>query len=146
MLSKFFKSKTARPGTGQTAAPVDDPVQMIGQGTIEAAHDPDGKIVLYAEVEDGVISADIFSRAQDKSVRFRFAPEPLRNLIYSYWEAEHDLKRRWATMTMVIEAGRFNMDFEYPDALARDEALHERRPRVVRRHFGEEEVDYSSPR
>ncbi|MBS0364080.1 MAG: hypothetical protein JSR98_22120 [Proteobacteria bacterium] len=146
MLSKFFKPKGPRGvAEGQAVTPAKEPLQIIGQETLRAAHDPTGKVLLYAEVEDGVISADIFSRAASEKVRFRFGPQALKSLIYSYWEAENGPSGRWATMCMIIDGGRFKVSFEYPDALEPGEETHERRPKVIHAHFGDTPVDYSSP-
>lgn len=119
-----------------------DAIQRIALLSREAAHDADGRLLLYAEVEDGVISADLFSQFRGGPVRFRFAPAGLREAIYSDWEAAKD---RWATYALLVENGRFSLSLQYEDSLKHDEALHDRRPRIVRAHFGDTLVDYSSP-
>lgn len=146
MLSKFFKPKIAQSGVdSEVSIPADDPMQMIGRATLAAAHDSAGKVLLYAEADDGVISADIFSQAGGENVRFRFAPSSLKSVIYEFWEAEVDPAKRWSTMSVILEAGRFNTSFGYSDSLVPGEELQDRRPRAVRAHFGDTAVDYSSP-
>jgi hypothetical protein len=147
MLSKFFKPKAAQSALdSDMSIPADDPMQMIGRAALEAAHDADGKVLLYAEVLDGVVSADIFSRRDGEKVRFRFAPSSLKSAIYEFWEAEVDSAKRWSTMSVIIDSGRFYTSFEYSESLVPGEELHDRRPRVVRAHFGDASVDYSSPK
>lgn len=146
MLSKFFKPKTAQSAVdSDMPMPADDPMQRIGRAALAAAHDAGGKVLLYAEAEDGVVSADIFYHRGGEKVRFRFAPSSLKSVIYEFWEAEIDPAKRWSTMSVVIDSGRFNTSFEYPESLVPGEELHDRRPRVVRAHFGDAPVDYSSP-
>lgn len=60
-----------------------DYFQRIGQVTMGIAGDDKAKILLYAEVEDGVISADLlFNLPDEQIVHFRFATAELRELIY----------------------------------------------------------------
>jgi hypothetical protein len=122
-----------------------DAIQHIAALLQSAAHDSEGKLLLYSEVEDGMISADIFSKLEGEPVRYRFSPTSLKEAIYSYWESE-DASARWATMALVVEHGRFSIDLQYADSLEADEGLEERRPRIVRTHFGDASVDYSSPK
>ncbi len=146
MLPKIFRSKKPAKPLLQSGEPVSqDILQEIGSELLSAAHDPVGKILLYAEVEDGVISADIFSQKDAGPVRFRFAPQALKGLIYRFWQAADPSKGQWATMSYVIEDERFNLSFEYPDVLKPNEDLADRRPRVVLAHFGDARVDYSVP-
>lgn len=144
MFSKLFKStQNDRSPGGSDSTPESDVIQQIGREAVLASHDPRGKVLLYAEAEDGVISADIFSQTGDEPVRFRFAPSALKNLIYAHREAAQD---HWATMSYVIENDRFRVSFEHPENLVKGEDLADRRPRVLRMHFGDAPVDYSAPR
>jgi hypothetical protein len=120
-------------------------IQRIAALSLEAAHDREGKLLLYSEVEDGVLSADLFSGIEGKSVRYRFSPPALKDAIYSFWETE-DAPSRWVTMALVVENGKFSVDFQYSDTLDASEELSDRRPRVVGAHFGDTPVDYSSPK
>jgi hypothetical protein len=58
----------------------------IGLAALDLADDLAGRLLVYAEVEDGVISADIFYVNTASVVRFRFCPEVIRELIYALWE------------------------------------------------------------
>lgn len=119
----------------------------IGQEVLGLADGLAGKLLLYAEVEDGVISADVFYVNQMGVVRFRFAPKPMQKLIYSFWERwkEEPGNRAWRTMSYVIEGGKFKIDLSYPDEVNADEDVSDRRPAVVKKHFGDLKVDYSKP-
>lgn len=132
------------PKTSQPLAQDRDLLQELGSGIVEAAHDPAGKVLLYVEAEDGKISSDIFSQVSGAPVRYRYSPEWLKDIIWSYRESEPP-SSRWATMAFVVSEGRFSVDLSYPDQLNPEEYLIDRRPRVVQAHFGEATVDYSTP-
>jgi hypothetical protein len=146
MLSKLFGQRLKlQSQIDNDNGDASDVIQRIGTAAIAAAHDSNGKILLYAEVEDDAISADLFSQSSEGPVRFRHAPPDLKALVYQFWET-FPVNERWATMTYSIDGGRFDCSFRYPDALSPDEDLAERRPRVVDDYFGKTAVDYSSPR
>lgn len=121
--------------------------QRIGQLALEMAEGPVDRLMVYAEVEDGVISADVFyALPLSEMVRFRFAPPALQQEVYSFWEdARHRGNQEWRTMTYVVADGRFTIDLQYEDQVNAGEALHDRRPRAVSKHFGDAKVDYSRP-
>jgi hypothetical protein len=122
-----------------------DHIQRIALLAQDDAHDGRGKVLLYAEVEDGAISADLFSQTEDGPVRFRFSSAALKEAICEYWEAERP-DARWAAMALTIENGAFVIDLRYEDQLIADESVVERRPRIVIENFGDAPVDYSSPK
>ncbi|RYF30232.1 MAG: hypothetical protein EOO23_05600 [Comamonadaceae bacterium] len=121
-----------------------DHIQQIAALALNAAHTSEGRLLVYSEVDDGVVSADLFSQLQGEPVRYRFSSNDLIAAIYRYWQSE-EVAKRWATMALVIEGGRFTIDFQYAESIRADEALYERRPRVIRSYFGDAIVDYSSP-
>jgi hypothetical protein len=132
----------------QDTQPPSDPYQSIAEGVIDICGDRYEKALLYAEVEDGVISADIFfQQANQNKVKFLFASEALRDCIYEFWSVGEGsiAPKSWATMVFVIENGGFSTDLTYPDQLNRNEDLTDRRPRVLAKHFAGREVDYSKP-
>lgn len=121
--------------------------QRIGQEILGAVGGSVERLLLYSEVEVGVISADIFYQSPNNSVvYFRFAPEALRNLIYDFWESGEAkiAPRSWAAMQFGIESGRFHVELTYPDQLNADEELSDRRPRIVAEYFPGSKVDYSN--
>ena len=106
------------------------------------------KLLVYAEVQDGVWSADLFGELpSSRKVVFRFAPSELGRLVYRYWESGDAMvaARSWATFQMVIEGSEFKVDFTYPADVVEDEDLSERRPRVVATVFPGKAVDYTNP-
>lgn len=121
--------------------------QEIGQAALAVADGLAGKLLVYAEVEDGVISSDIFYVNMDGIVRFRFCPKPMQTLIYSLWERwkdNHD-NQEWRVMCYVIENGKFGIDLIYSDQIKKNEDVSDRRPLAVRNYFGDMKIDYSKP-
>jgi hypothetical protein len=119
----------------------------IGQSAANMASDMAGKLLVYAEAEVGVIAADILYVDTSGSVRFRFAPAAMQELIYSFWEAwkRQAGNSEWRTMSYLIHDGQFSIDLAYPDQIDPDEGISDRRPAVINQHFGDAPVDYSRP-
>jgi hypothetical protein len=121
--------------------------QEIGQAALALAEGLAGKLVIYAEAEDGVIAADLFYVTKDSVVRFRFCPPPMRDLIYRFWEhwKAQPGNREWRAMAYVVDGGKFSIDLTYPDQVDPQEDISDRRPAIVRRYFADMKVDYSKP-
>lgn len=113
----------------------------------EAAEGPVDQLLLYAEVEDGVVSADLFYRTSDHSVRFRYCPTQMVEAVYALWQAWKTIpgNREWRAMSYAANNGKFSMELLYPDQLILREDVSARRPLAVKRHFGDANVDYSRP-
>ena len=125
-----------------------DHYQRIGQAALAVSGERVSKLLVYSEVEDGVVSADIFYQLQGRStVDFRFAPPAMRELIYEYWQAgdKEIAPRSWAALKFVVEGGSFSTSFSYPDQFDSNEDLAERRPRAVAEYFPGVAIDYSAP-
>ena len=121
--------------------------QEIGLAALDLAEDLAGKLLIYAEVEDGVISADLFYVNQAGVVRFRFCPEDMKDLIYSLWERwqEYPDNREWRVMCYIVDGGKFQIQLTYPDQVKKDEDASDRRPLAIKKYFGDMKVDYSNP-
>lgn len=127
---------------------VEQMYQEIGQAALNIAEGRAGKVLVYAEVQDGVISCDEFYIDQAGVVQFRFCPKPMKELIYSFWEQWKNQpgNREWRAMSYVIDGGKFGIDLKYPDQIDPNQGFSERRPLVVKERFGDAKVDYSKPR
>ena len=121
--------------------------QKIGQLLFDSTMGSNGKTLLYSEVEEGVISGDIFYINSARIVRYLFSNRQLKSEIYSLWRNWKDApgNREWRTMEYVIEDGKFSIDFKYPDQIDPELDTLDRRPDVILKHFGDMEVDYSKP-
>jgi hypothetical protein len=80
-------------------------------------------------------------------VCFRFCSEEMRGLIYSFWECWRDIPDNceWRVMCYVLVGGEFSIDLTYPDKIDLIEGESDRRPRAVKKYFGDATVDYSKP-
>jgi hypothetical protein len=126
-----------------------DPIQEIATSAMASFAHGRGKLLIYAEIEPGVISCDLFFQPESSSsVQFRFAAPVIRDLIFGFWESgsANITPRSWAAMQLVVHDGRVTVDFHYPDQLNPDEELSDRRPRVLSAHFPGVPVDYSLAR
>ena len=118
-------------------------LQAIGSA-ITGHPDFVSRAMLYAEVEDGVISADLFFEVAD-GVRFKFAPESLQEEVYAYWKHERS-EHEWRVLRYVVQDGRMSVDLRYPDEIGSGEDLSDRRPRAVAEVFPRLAIDYSRAR
>jgi hypothetical protein len=122
--------------------------QDIGREAYAIAPDLNGKLLVYAEAEDGVISGSLFyEKGPGKVATFKFCPEILRDLIYSLWEkwSTHPGNAEWRAMAYLVQDGKFSIDLTYPEQMNPDEDLPERRQRVIEKYFGNTSFDYSNP-
>lgn len=126
-----------------------DPIEEIAAFAMSSFANAIGKYLVYVEVEEGVISSDLFfQKESSNSVQFRFASQEIQDIIYSFWESGHGkvLPRSWATMQLVVHHGHFTADFLFPDQVTPNEGVSDRRPRVLAAQFPGLPVDYSFAR
>ena len=121
--------------------------QTIGEAALDMADDLSGKLLIYAEVEDGTSSCALFYETEAGIVRYRRCSELLWELIDSFWESwqEDPRNHEWRVMCYVIEGGKFRIDYTYPDQIDEDESESDRRPSAITKHFADKKVDYSNP-
>jgi hypothetical protein len=122
--------------------------QDIGREAIAFAEGLSGRLLIYAEVEDGALSADLFYvNSSVGSVRFRFCSKQIQKLILDLWRVwqEYPGNREWRVMCYLIDGGRFSIDLSYSDQINEDEDVSDRRPAAIEKYFGDAKVDYSSP-
>lgn len=115
-----------------------DPIQQIAAVARSEVGSALGKLLLYAEVEGGVVSADLFHQPHPaNSVKFRFASKHLLELVYRFWitGAPNISSRTWRCASLVLEGASFTLDLAYPNQVSADEDLSDRRPRAVAAHF-----------
>jgi hypothetical protein len=129
-----------------TTETIETLIQDIGREASYAAEGFLGKFLLYAEVEDGVISADLlYPDTPVGPLRFRFGTEPLRQLIRTLWTCwqEQPENQEWRSMSYFVDNGELNINFGYPDAVREDQDVIERRTEAVTKYFGAVKIDYS---
>ncbi|MDB5058730.1 MAG: hypothetical protein JWO59_2202 [Chloroflexi bacterium] len=122
--------------------------QDNGREALATADDLAGKLLVYAEVDDGVISADmVYAGTAGNTLRFKFCPVSLMGTIETLWSRwrEHPDNYEWRAMCYVIESGKFKAQFSYPDEIDPVQDVGDRRSLAVKKHFGEADVDCSAP-
>lgn len=127
--------------------PIEHYYQSIGQLAVDSVGEISGKLMVYAEAEDGVISASIFYLDPVGIVKFKFGPEDLQDEIYSFWEEWKSSTERteWRVMAYVVENGKLKINLVYPEQIDEDDSRIQRRTAIVKQHFGDGPIDYSQP-
>ena len=108
----------------------------------EIAHivgDPNGTF-LYSEAGDGWCSYAIF-KEEGGGVRYYAGTSELGDLIWKAWLTE-DSDKRWAVVEYVVTGTKFDVQFQFPDQIDPEESEDERRPRALKKHFGDKPVIY----
>lgn len=96
--------------------------------------------LLYVEAGEGWASAAIF-RDEGDAIRYFDPSSELFDLIHELWNAQEPSKR-WAVMEYVVEGTKFDAQFLYPEQIDPEESEVERRPRALKRRFGDKPVIY----
>ena len=95
---------------------------------------------LYAEGGEGWMASGVF-KEQDTSIHYFTPSRAVADLLLDLWNAEEPGKR-WAVMEYVIEGSKFDAQFLFPDQIDPEESEYERRPRALKRRFGDKPVIY----
>jgi len=132
-----------------SATSVEDLFQEIGREAVSVAGDYlAGRLLVYAEVEDGVISADLLYTNRSGDVRLVLGPGPLDDLDYELWQRWKGQpgNEEWRLMFYVVDDdGKLTIDLTYPDDVDEEECVLDRRPRAVRKYFGDVKVIQPDP-
>lgn len=75
------------------------------------------------------------------AVRYFRPTRALGDLLLRAWNAE-DPDKRWAVMEYEIKGTKFDVKFLFPDEIDPGESEVERRPRALKRRFGDKPVIY----
>ncbi|BCL90028.1 hypothetical protein ACNRD9_22770 [Ralstonia pseudosolanacearum] len=127
---------------------IEELYQAIGKLALRSATDLNGRLLVYAEVQTGVIESALFyERGEARVVTFRHCNDELSSVLYEIWKRWQEVpgNEAWFCLSYLVQGGKFQIDLAYPDQVDPDEGTPERRPRVVRHYFGEVKVDYSAP-
>lgn len=101
--------------------------------------DPNGTY-LYAEAGEGWIGAGVFKQ-EGGSVRYFDPSSELCDLLLQAWKTE-TREKRWAVMEYQVKGTRFDVDFQFPDEIDPNETEMDRRPKAIKRRFGDKPVLY----
>ncbi len=125
---------------------IEELFQSIGLEAVRSTDSPSGPILIYCEVEEGVVSADLlYQETPGARVHFRFCPQSIRNLIYELWKVwmAEPAQQEWRILCFFVKDGKFSVDFTYPGDVSDKEGLFERRPRAVARYFDGATADFT---
>ena len=95
---------------------------------------------LYAEVGDGWVGAGVF-KDERSAVRYFDPSSALCDMLLEAWKTSEPAKR-WAVVEYSIIGSKFDAQFLFPDQIDPEESEYERRPRALKRRFGDKPVIY----
>lgn len=101
--------------------------------------DPQGAY-LYAEAGEGWVGAGVF-KDEGESVRYFDPSSELIELLLKAWNAE-EADKRWAVMEYEIKGTKFDANFQFPDEIDPKESEIQRRPRALKRRYGDKPIIY----
>ena len=102
-----------------SATSVEDLFQEIGREAVAVAGDDlAGRLLVYAEMEDRVISADLLYKNRDGDVRLVLGPSALDKLVYELWQLwkAQPGNQEWRVMSYVVDKNlKLRIDLTYPE-------------------------------
>jgi hypothetical protein len=141
-----------------SAMSVEDLFQEIGREALAVAGDDlAGRLLVYAEVEDRVISADLLYKNREGDVRLVLGPSPLDDLVYELWQRwkAQPGNEEWRVMSYMVDnvdvdnVGKdadMKIHLTYPEDVDEEEAdMGVLRDRAVKKYFGDVKVIWTEP-
>lgn len=98
------------------------------------------KLLYIAELRPGFLCSAALSDEGDH-IENHCIQNELSTPTREAWKAEPPNKR-WTVMEMVIQNGRFEVDFTFPGELPAEEDTYDRQERIIKQHFGDKPVTY----
>lgn len=118
-------------------------LERIAVQALSELGNPTGKAMLYSEIEEGVISADLLAETRPGFVVFKFASKSLQQHLYEMWNNVPVASEKWRTLTVKIDADDFYAELQYDDQVDDSVDLTVRRTAIANDFFGEPEIDYT---
>ena len=122
--------------------------QEIGNHLLDVVGADSPRILAYAEVEDGVVSVNVFYTAADgKDPVFKFGDDALCDHFYALWIEWTSLESndRWRSASYFIEKGKPSLSVVYNERFDEAAGESERRDATLEKYFGTRAADYSRP-
>lgn len=113
----------------------------IGQLLMEDREYPVEPTLIYAQLDRNMVGESIFKELGNQILYRRPVIEGLPYALLDLWEAQEG-DDRWTEIEYLLRDGKFEVAYIFPDEIAAEEDLGERRARAVRRHFGEKPIVY----
>lgn len=115
---------------------IDDIVTLVQHH----AEDYGNYLMLYAEVEDGMVAPALFvDRGQ--SVNWVITDYALTPLIIKLWHAA-PTDKKWVALSLVVDSGQFDINFYYTDDLPEGTDFAEREQTMIAAHFKDKPIIY----
>jgi hypothetical protein len=124
-----------------------DHIQRIGIALREQCPPEAKRHLLYAEVEDGVIASAVFFQMDGEIAHFRYPSAKLEDLVYEFWETGNESipARSWRAIEYSLIGVKFDISLAYAEQFIPHEGQHDRRPRVLQRHFPGLALNFDNP-
>ena len=122
--------------------------QDISSEALRLADDLEGKLLVYAEIEDCTIASGmLYDKGEQRIPTFKFCSPALKEFLSDLWERWNEISenKEWRAVAYLISDGDFTIDFTYPEQIDVDETLQQRRSNVFQYYFGDVAIDYSNP-
>lgn len=115
----------------------------VGREAVRLAGGEADGIFLYVEIGDGWVRPSLFKDEGD-SVHYvdLDASTPLFDLLTHAWCLE-PVGKRWTSMHYTVDHGKFASEMDYDDLEGSEEAIEDRRERILRARYGDKPVTYS---
>lgn len=121
-------------------------IDEIGEFLVSVAEGGKGDILLFAQLDYGVIGASIFVDKDNylEYIDFLEMDSRFSDAVFELWKAR-EKKRRWAEIEYFIHEGRFKIRYIYAEEIGDEPYSLERREAVLRRYFKDKPVVYPPP-
>lgn len=119
----------------------------VGLEVVEIAHGEADALFLYVEAGEGWVRPSLFKEDGDMVRDLELRGSPLAELIIDARETEPDVSKRWSVMEYVIEDGKFEAKFQFPEDVdvEGDDDILERRDAILKARYGDKPVVYPPP-
>ena len=124
-----------------------EPIQLVGTALQAQCPRDVRKVLLYAEIEEGVVAASVFFETATNGLQFRYASDELERLTYEFWEVGSGsiLPKSWRAIEYALVGQKLTVDLTYREEFKANEGEHERRPKVIARQFPGLNPNFSNP-
>jgi hypothetical protein len=122
---------------------IGDQLSAIASLAKSDAEPDDDDLLLYVEIEPGVVTPSLYADIDD-SVLWKDMSPGMMELLFDLWYST-PTEKRWIAFSMAIRDGQFATTFHYSDSVIPGEEVEDRNRTVVKTHFGDKPIRYPPP-